>query len=239
VDEAGPDDEHVDAIGGELVPEALREGVDAGLRRAVRVVGLARALAGDRREQDDRAVALAAQALGEDRHDAHGADEVRARERDGGVGVGLRAVLVAEDAEGDDRDVDVAERGERGVGGGLVRRRLGVGIERDDVDVEAAGSQRWQRGYALGVANGEDDAAQAVLGERLDRRDRDLGVAAEDGGGLDASDRVPHAASSRRRARSERMTPRGSRALRAVRQRSSAGYIARRAAGRSRASLAR
>ena len=82
---SGPRDEDVDAARGERVAEALGERVEAGLRRAVGVVRLAGAVAGDRGDDDDRAAALAAEALAEDREDADGADEVRARDPDRGA----------------------------------------------------------------------------------------------------------------------------------------------------------
>jgi hypothetical protein len=60
VDEAGADDHHLDAVGSHAVAEPLREAVEAGLRRAVDEVGLPHPLAGDRRQEDDGAVALLA-----------------------------------------------------------------------------------------------------------------------------------------------------------------------------------
>jgi hypothetical protein len=196
VHEPGPDDHDVDARRGERVAEALGEGVEAGLCRAVGVVRLPGALGGDGGEDDDRAAPLRAHPLGEDREQADGADEVRAGERRRSARVALGSVLVAEDAERDERDVDGPEQLERLRDRPLVLCGIVVGVEADHVDVEAAAAQRGGGRRAVGVAHGEDDAAQALGRERLNGRDRDVGVPAEDGGGLD---RVVHGRARERR----------------------------------------
>ena len=68
----------------EAVAEPLEEGVHPGLRRAVDEVRAPGPLARDRRERDDRAVALLAHALRErhrDRHHAHVVGDARCRRR--------------------------------------------------------------------------------------------------------------------------------------------------------------
>ena len=83
--------------------------VDAGLRRAVDEVGLAHPLAGDRRQQHDRAVALASQPLRQRHARPTRAGVVGLHDLERGVGVVLGLLCVAEHAEGDHDEVDVAE----------------------------------------------------------------------------------------------------------------------------------
>jgi hypothetical protein len=52
---------------------------------------------------------------------------------------------------------------------------------------EAAGAEPLRTERALGIADGQHDPLEALVGERLDRRERDLRVAAEDDGGPDAA----------------------------------------------------
>ena len=66
--EAGADDHHPDAGADQRVAQALGEGVEPGLGGPVDEVGLAGPLAGHRREHDQAAVALAAQAAGHGQH---------------------------------------------------------------------------------------------------------------------------------------------------------------------------
>ena len=112
VDEAGPHDEHAGARSGEGVAEPLGEAVEPGLRRAVDEVGLADALAGDARQHDEPAVALAAE-LGGDREaaaDRTGVVDRDHRRRGGRIGVQLG--LVDELPERHDDDVEVAVAGD-------------------------------------------------------------------------------------------------------------------------------
>ena len=98
---------------GERVAEPLGEAVEACLRRAVHVVGLAHPLAGDARQDDQATVALAAELRRHDRAHAHRPGEVDVDE-----GGGRRRIVgelggVAELTEGDDGDVEVAVRRRR------------------------------------------------------------------------------------------------------------------------------
>ena len=103
-DEARADDQHVDAGALERVAQAAGEGVRGGLGGAVGEVGDARAVGGHGGEQDDRAAALAAHRLGAQRQHRDRAGAVD-RVQLGGVGE-LLVALAAEQAGGDDRDVD-------------------------------------------------------------------------------------------------------------------------------------
>ena len=66
VHEPGPHDHDPGAGADQRVAQALGEGVEAGLGGAVDVVGCAGPLGRDRRQHDQRAVALGAQAVGDD-----------------------------------------------------------------------------------------------------------------------------------------------------------------------------
>ena len=128
VDEAGAHDEHAGAGPGEGVAEALGEPVEPGLRRAVDEVRLADPLAGDARQHDEAAVALAAELGGDGEAAADRAGVVDRDHRRRPRRIGVELGLVDELPEGDDDDVEVAvavdEVGdERLVGVGRRRRR--------------------------------------------------------------------------------------------------------------------
>ena len=106
-------DHHVHAAARERGREPLVVAVDAGLRRAVHEVRAAHALAGDRREQHQRSVALLAEPSREGNAHRHRTGIVRLHDLERGRGILLGAGLITEHAERDEDEVEVAETIER------------------------------------------------------------------------------------------------------------------------------
>ena len=196
VHEARAHDEHPHPGAGEGVAEALGEGVEACLGRAVDVVPLPRPLAGDRREHDDGAVALDAQAVGDVQQGRHrsavvGDDRLRRRRR-----VVVEALLVAEHPGGEDDGVEVASRaggGEGGVDRGAVALDVG-GVPVDDLDPRGVGVPQagGDGSHGFGPAPGQHDDVAAVTHEPFGDGGADVGRAAEDEEGLDPAEGVTH-----------------------------------------------
>ena len=98
------------------------------------------------------------------------------------LGVGLRALLVAEDAEGHDDGVGravLALHGveDRGVGGDVV----GVELHRHDLDGSGRADGAGLVGEVVGAPGGEDDGGRPAVGhETPGEGDADLTAAAED-----------------------------------------------------------
>ncbi len=158
--------------------------------------------------------------------------------------VGEPAAL-AEDADGEDHDVDVP-RCSRGIRDHL---RVALGLERVELQLEhalAAVRAQLARGARerVAVTSEQGDLARAVRLQLADDRERDLRRAAEHQHALPAragrrvaSGKPQH--SSSRRARFERSAPPGSTRARSAWKRSSRGYIARIVSARMRASFVR
>ena len=128
-------------------------------------------------------------------------------------GVALGRFGVAEHAERDHDEVDVADAREHVVDERGMRREVG-GVERHRLDRGRAGGAQLvgARVEALGIAAREHDRARPATDELARDRDADIGTAAEHEHRLHCTDGVFHAAlrsgtRSRRRPRSLRMTP--------------------------------
>ena len=173
VHEAGPDDRHADAVGPQGLGEPGVEGVHARLGGAVDEVGAPRALAGDRGERDDPAVALTAELVGERDPHRHGGHVVDLGKRDGGVVVLPGLLLVTEEAEGDHGHVDVT------AGEGLAHRG-GVALTLEGVELDGLDGRtrpleaRACLGEAFGLAPGEDHVQRSVGEVALGDCQRDL-----------------------------------------------------------------
>ena len=103
-----------------------------------------------------------------------------------------RDVGVAQDAEGDDGEVDVAG-GERLVDDRAVAVEV-VGVERQPAHLRPERLERRGGGVeVVGVACRERDGARALAGHRFGDGEADLARAAEDERGLDGAERVAHA----------------------------------------------
>ena len=145
-------------------------------------------------------------------------------------------LLVAEQADGDDDDVEVpaGERllDRRGVGRGV------LGVEVDDGDLVPGAGEALHGGVAPGGGPcGEDDPQPGADPEPLHHRQADVGGPADHEHGRGRADGVHHSASLL--ARSDVKTRSGSTRPRTAHHSSSRGYMRRRASGASRASLAR
>ena len=196
VDEPGPDDEDADAAALQAVAESLAERVEAGLARAVDEVRLPGPLAGDRRQHDDPAVALAAHRLRQ--RDEH-------RHRTGVVGL-------------DDPDRLGARRSRRRPGRRARRTRRVRGRCRRSARRPTRTNAAWvsrarasnsthstvvapsaSSSLAAGANDSGSRPASTTVRHRLRTsargRERDVGAPAEDEGRLHRAERVVHVVS--------------------------------------------
>ncbi len=179
------------------VAQALGEGVETGLGRAVDVVGLAGPLGGHRRQHDQRAVALGPEPLGHHQARRHRAHEVDAHGFGRRLRVGVEVGLVAEHAEGDQHQVEVGVAIEHPADDGGVRRRV-ERVEGHDVDRGAQGlaARRPHRSTAAGSRT----ASTTVRHRRSTRRrtvaSGDLRGTAQDEHRLGRSEGVLHVGGS-------------------------------------------
>ena len=112
---------------------------------------------------------------------------------DRGAAVVLRLLLVAEHAEREQREVDVADPLEH-VGDEAVVRRGVAGVERHRLDPRRTRGAELLRGRAqrLGIARGQHHRAGPALHELAHRRQRDVRTAAEHQHRLHRSERILH-----------------------------------------------
>src|ERR1700678_427017 len=122
IDRAELDRHHMHAAAGQAPAQSLRKSSERALGRAVHVILLAAALAGDRSDHDDKAGALLFEMPRGERDQRYGAGEILMNRGERLARVGLRGVLVAERAEAYDDAVEPAELG-RGMADELVMRR--------------------------------------------------------------------------------------------------------------------
>jgi hypothetical protein len=196
-------------------------------------------------------VALAAQRLRAGQRGGDAAEVVDLGDGDGRHRLALVVALVAEDAEGEQDDVDVA------LGEDLADDLLvgvdGGGVEVVHLDLRAeVGEFGGGRGQRRRGASGQVDPAGALAHQAAGGGQADLGGASEQQQGLGLAQGVQHGFGSflgrwspsrpsrpRRRARSETKRERGSIRARSSRKSPSLGYILASDSGRSRESFAR
>ena len=190
-DEAGPDHQDAYAVLAQRLAEAEEEPVEARLGGPVDEVGPAYPLTGDAGQGDDAAVGLRPHPVGQQDTEVDRGGVVDLGQLERMIRIAPRPLGVAEQAERDHRDVDVAV-GEGGVDGRSVRAVVpGIKIDFGDRAAQIAQLGRGPR-TPLGRPGRQHHPQPALAGVAPGDGERDVGRAAEQQDRLRAAQGVDH-----------------------------------------------